>query len=86
MRRPRINLNFNFIRDIAPVASIARVPNIMEVHPSFPARTVPEFIAYAEDNPGKINIAIPSNGASGHVSAELFKMMTRINTVHDPPR
>jgi tripartite-type tricarboxylate transporter receptor subunit TctC len=80
------NLNFNFIRDIAPVASIARVPNVMEVHPSFPARTVPEFIAYAEANPGKINIAIPGNGASGHVSAELFKMMTRINTVHVPYR
>jgi tripartite-type tricarboxylate transporter receptor subunit TctC len=79
-------LNFNFIRDIAPVATIARVPNVMEVHPSFPAKTVPEFIAYAKANPGKVNVAIPGNGASGHMSGELFKMITEINTIHVPYR
>jgi tripartite-type tricarboxylate transporter receptor subunit TctC len=79
-------LNFNFIRDIAAVASIARVPNVMEVHPSFPAKTVPEFIAYAKANPAKINVAIPGNGAGGHLSGEMFKMMTGINTVPVPYR
>jgi tripartite-type tricarboxylate transporter receptor subunit TctC len=79
-------LNFNFIRDIAPVASILGVPNIMEVNPSFPAKTVPEFIAYAKANPGKINMASPGTGSSIHVSGELFKMMAGANMVHVPYR
>jgi tripartite-type tricarboxylate transporter receptor subunit TctC len=69
-------LNFNFIRDLAPVAGIMVVPVVMVVHPSFPATTVPEFIAYAKANPGKINIASGTIGGPGHVTAELFKMMT----------
>src|SRR5262245_35348520 len=69
-------LNFNFIRDIAPVAGLIRVPNVMEVNPSVPAKTVPEFIAYAKANPGKINLASSGNGTSIHMSGELFKMMT----------
>jgi tripartite-type tricarboxylate transporter receptor subunit TctC len=80
------NLNFNFIRDIAPVASIIRVPLVMEVNPSVPARTVLEFIAYAKDNPGKLNMASPGYGTSQHVSGELFKMMTGINLIHVPYR
>jgi tripartite-type tricarboxylate transporter receptor subunit TctC len=80
------NLNFNFIRDIAPVASIIRVPLVMEVNTSFPARSVPEFIAYAKANPGKINMASPGYGTSQHVSGELFKMMTGINMIHVPYR
>jgi len=79
-------LNFNFIRDIAPVAGIVRVPNVMVVHPSFPAKTVPEFIAYAKANPGKISMASAGNGTPSHVSGELFKMMTRVNMVHVPYR
>jgi tripartite-type tricarboxylate transporter receptor subunit TctC len=79
-------LNFNFIRDIAPVASIARVPNIMEVHPSFPAKTVPEFIAYAKANSGKISMASGGVGTSQHVAGELFKMMAGIDMVHVPYR
>jgi tripartite-type tricarboxylate transporter receptor subunit TctC len=79
-------LNFNFIRDITPVASIMRVPNIMEVNPLFPAKTVPEFIAYAKANPGKINMASPGVGSSIHVSGELFKMMAGVNMVHVPYR
>jgi tripartite-type tricarboxylate transporter receptor subunit TctC len=79
-------LNFNFIRDIAPVASPVRVPNVMEVNPAFPVRSVPEFIAYAKANPGKINFASPGIGSSIHVSGELFKMMTGINMVHVPYR
>jgi tripartite-type tricarboxylate transporter receptor subunit TctC len=80
------NLNFNFIRDITPVASIVRGPLVMEVHPSFPAKTVPEFIAYAKTNPGKINMASGGNGSPQHVAGELFKMMTGINIVHVPYR
>jgi tripartite-type tricarboxylate transporter receptor subunit TctC len=78
------NLNFNFIRDIAPVASILRVPNVILVHPSFPAATVPEFIAYAKANPGKINMATAGIGSTPHIFGELFKMMTGVNllTVH----
>jgi len=78
------NLNYNFIRDIAPVASIMRVPNIMEVNPSFPAKTVPEFIAYAKANPGKINIATGGIGTSQHINSELFKMTAGVDlvTVH----
>jgi tripartite-type tricarboxylate transporter receptor subunit TctC len=80
------NLNFNFIRDIAPVASIFRVPNVLVVNPSFPAKTVPEFIAYARANPGKINFASPGIGTSIHLSGELFKMMADVNLVHVPYR
>jgi tripartite-type tricarboxylate transporter receptor subunit TctC len=80
------NLNFNFIGDIAPVASINRVALVMVVTPSFPAKTVPEFIAYAKANPGKVNMASAGNGSPGHVSGELFKMMTGINIVHVPYR
>ena len=79
-------LNFNFIRDIAPVASIIREPNVMVVHPSVPAKTVPEFIAYAKANPGKINMASAGNGSRAHVAGELFKMMTGVNMVHVPYR
>ena len=79
-------LSFNFIRDIAPVASISHVPHVMVVHPSFPAKTVPEFIAYAKANPGKINMASAGNGTGGHVAGELFKMMTGVNMVHVPYR
>src|ERR1700693_6209091 len=69
------NLNYNFIRDIAPVAGIMRVPNVMEVNSSFPARTVPEFIAYGKANPGTIHFGSGGIGSSIHLSAELFKMM-----------
>ena len=79
-------LNFNFIRDIAPVAGIIRVPLVMEVHPSVPAKTVPEFIAYAKANPGKINMASAGIGTAPHVSGELFKMMTGVDMVHVPYR
>jgi tripartite-type tricarboxylate transporter receptor subunit TctC len=79
-------LNFNFIRDIAPVASIWRVPNVLVVNQSFPAKTVPEFIVYAKANPGKINFASPGIGSSIHMSGELFKMMTGVNIVHVPYR
>jgi tripartite-type tricarboxylate transporter receptor subunit TctC len=79
-------LNYNFIRDIAPVASIDRVPNVMEINPSVPAKTVPEFIAYAKANPGKINMASGGNGTSQHVSGELFKMMTGVEMQHVPYR
>ena len=72
-------LNFNFIRDIAPVASIMRAPNVMVVNPSVPAKTVPEFIAYAKANPGKINMASGGIGTSPHLAGELFKMMTGVN-------
>jgi tripartite-type tricarboxylate transporter receptor subunit TctC len=79
-------LNFDFIRDIAPVASINRGPLVMEVNPLVPAKTVPEFIAYARANPGKINMASPGNGTAGHVAGELFKMMTGVNMLHVPYR
>jgi len=80
------NLNFNFVRDIAPVASIMRVPLVMEVNPSVPVKTVPEFIAYAKANPGKITYASAGIGTPQHVSAELFKMMTGVQMVHVPYR
>jgi tripartite-type tricarboxylate transporter receptor subunit TctC len=80
------NLNFNFIRDIAPVASFASGASVMVVNPSVPARTVPEFIAYAKANPGKISMASQGVGGTGHVSGELFKMMTGVNLVHVPYR
>jgi tripartite-type tricarboxylate transporter receptor subunit TctC len=79
-------LNFNFIRDIAPVAGIASQPLIMEVNPSVPARTVPEFIAYAKANPGKLNMASAGKGSVDHLSGELFKMMTGVNMLHVPYR
>jgi tripartite-type tricarboxylate transporter receptor subunit TctC len=80
------NLSFVFLRDIAPVASIIRTSNVMEVHPSFPAKTVPEFIAYAKANPGKINMASAGSGSSQHMAGELFKMMAGVNMVHVPYR
>ena len=79
-------LNFNFIRDIAPVAGIIRVPLIMEVHPSVPAKTVAEFIAYAKARPGKINMGSGGIGTTLHVSGELFKMMTGVDMLHVPYR
>jgi tripartite-type tricarboxylate transporter receptor subunit TctC len=79
-------LNFNFIRDIAPVASIVATTYVMVVNPSIPAKTVPEFIAYAKANPGKINMASTGNGSGTHVFGELFKMMTGVNMVHVPYR
>ena len=75
------NLSFNFSRDIAPVASIVRVPNVMVVNPSVPAQTVPEFIAYAKANPGKINMATAGSGSITHMSGELFKQMAGVNLV-----
>ena len=79
-------LNFNFLRDIAPVSGIISIPFIMAVNPSFPAKTVSEFIAYARANPGKVNMASGGNGTAGHLSGELFKMMAGINMVHVPYR
>ena len=79
-------LNFNFIRGIAPVAGIIRVPLIMEVHPSVPAKTVAEFIAYAKANPGKINMGSGGIGTTLHVSGELFKMMAGVDMLHVPYR
>ena len=79
-------LKFDFIRDIAPVASIAGQTQIMEVNPSVPAKTVPEFIAYAKANPGKLNMASFGNGNISHVCGELFKMMTGVNMLHVPYR
>jgi len=79
-------LNFDFIRDIALVASIYRVPQVMEVNPSFPAKTLPELVAYAKANPGKINFASAGNGSVAHVTAELFKMMAGVNMQHVPYR
>ena len=75
------NLSFNFLSDIAPVAGITREPLVMVVHPSVPARTVPEFIAYAKANPGKVKMASTGNGSSPHVTGELFKMMTGVDVV-----
>jgi tripartite-type tricarboxylate transporter receptor subunit TctC len=79
-------LNFNFIRDIAPVASISRETTVMVVNPSFPAKTVPEFIAYAKANPGKISLASAGIGTPNHLSGELFKTMTGVNMTHVPYR
>jgi tripartite-type tricarboxylate transporter receptor subunit TctC len=80
------DLNFNFVRDIAPVACIGGGNYVMVVTPSFPAKTIPEFIAYAKANPGRINMASPGNGTAVHVFGELFKMMTGIDMVHVPYR
>jgi len=79
-------INFNFIRDIAPVAGIIRAPNVMELHPSVPAKSVLEFIAYAKANPGKVNYASAGTGTSLHMAGELFKMMAGIDMVHVPYR
>lgn len=79
-------LNFDFIRDIAPVATIFRGPFVMVVNPGVPAKTVPEFIAYAKANPGKINYASVGNGSPAHLGTELFKMMTGVDMVHVPYR
>jgi tripartite-type tricarboxylate transporter receptor subunit TctC len=79
-------LSFNFMRDFAPVASIGREPFVMLVHPSVPARSVPEFIAYAKANPGKINMASAGTGSAGHFAGELFKMMAGVDLVHVPFR
>jgi tripartite-type tricarboxylate transporter receptor subunit TctC len=79
-------LNFNFMRDIAPVATIGRSIFVMVVHPSIPAKTLPEFIAYAKANPGKLSMASGGIGAAGHVTGELFKMMAGLNMIHVPYR
>jgi tripartite-type tricarboxylate transporter receptor subunit TctC len=79
-------LNFDFIRDIAPVASSMRAPGLMVVNPSVPANTVPEFIAHVKTNPGKVNMASAGNGTTGHMFGELFKFMTGLNMVHVPYR
>jgi tripartite-type tricarboxylate transporter receptor subunit TctC len=78
------NLPFDFVHDIAPIAGIDRVPLVMEVNPSFPAKTVPEFIAYAKANPGKVNMASAGVGGPQHVAGELFKYMAAVNLVHVP--
>jgi tripartite-type tricarboxylate transporter receptor subunit TctC len=80
------NLNFNFIRDSAPVAGVMRVPNVLEVNPSVPVNTVPELIAYAKANPDKLNLASSGVGTSIHMSGELFKMMTGVKMLHVPYR
>src|SRR5262245_2975985 len=79
-------LHFNIVRDIAPIATITRGPLVMEVNPSVPTRTVPEFIAYAKANPRKLNMASPGIGTTPHVAGELFKMMTGVDLVHVPYR
>jgi tripartite-type tricarboxylate transporter receptor subunit TctC len=80
------NLRFSFVRDMAPVALIGRIPLVMELHPSVPAKTVPEFVAYAKANPGRINIASSGNATPLHVAAELFKQMAGVDLVHVPYR
>lgn len=79
-------LSFNFIRDLAPIAGVTRLPLVMVINPSVPATTVPEFIAYARENPGKLNMASPGAGTSPHVAGELFKMTTSTNLIHVPYR
>jgi len=79
-------LSFSFLHDIAPVAGLIRVPNVMEVNPGVPAKTVPEFIAYAKANPGKVNFASGGSGTSVHMSGELFKMLAGVSMVHVPYR
>jgi tripartite-type tricarboxylate transporter receptor subunit TctC len=79
-------LNFSFVRDIAPVASVMRIPQIIDVHPSLPVKTLPEFIAYAKANPGKLNMGSGGVGTPQHVAGELFKMMTGVSIVHVPYR
>jgi tripartite-type tricarboxylate transporter receptor subunit TctC len=79
-------ISYNFLRDIAPVASVVRVPNVVVVHPSLPVRTIPELIAYAKANPGRINVESAGAGSLSHVAGELFKMMTGVDVVHVPYR
>src|SRR5262249_1894338 len=79
-------LNFNFIRDIEPVTAVVRLPNIMVVHPSVPAKSVPEFIAYAKANPGRINMAYSTSGGTDHLAGELFKIMVGVDMVGVPYR
>src|SRR5262249_10072515 len=79
-------LSFNLTPDIAPVAAISREPNVVVVNPSFPAKTVPEFIAYAKANSGRINMASAGNGSTSHLAGELFNRMTGVNLVHVPYR
>jgi tripartite-type tricarboxylate transporter receptor subunit TctC len=79
-------LSYNFIRDITPVAGVTRVPLVMVVHPSFQARTIPEFIAYAKANPGKVDMASAGNGSTPHMAGELFKMMAGVDMTHVPYR
>src|SRR6266446_10408473 len=79
-------LNYNFARDIEPIAGIIGVSNVVEIHPAVPAKTLPEFIAYAKANPGKINMGSAGNGSSSHMAGELFKMMAGVNLVHVPYR
>src|SRR5260370_15349238 len=79
-------LNFNFVRDIAPVAGIIRGPYVIVVNPSVPAKTVPELIAYAKANPRKLNMASPGTGTGPHIAGELFKMMAGVHMVHVPYR
>jgi len=79
-------LNFDFLRDIVPVASISREASVIVLHPSFPATTVPDFIAYARANPGKVNMASAGNGAASHAAGELFNMMAGVNMIHVPYR
>jgi tripartite-type tricarboxylate transporter receptor subunit TctC len=80
------NLKFNIVRDIAPIAAVVSLPNVMVVNPSVSARTVSEFVAYAKANPGKLNMASGGNGSSSHLAGELFKMMAGVNLVHVPYR
>jgi len=79
-------LSFNVLRDIAPVAGLIRMPQVMAIHPAVPSNSIPEFIAYARANPGKINYASPGNGTGPHLTAELFKMLTGVDMVHVPYR
>jgi tripartite-type tricarboxylate transporter receptor subunit TctC len=79
-------LNYNLIHDIAPIAGLIQFSNVMEVNPSFPAKTVPEFVAYAKANPGRVSVASPGIGTTQHLSSELFKMMTGVTMVHVPYR
>src|SRR4051812_14915709 len=79
-------LNFNFLAEAEPVAGLIRFPNVVVVNPSLPVKTIPELIAYAKANPGKLNMASSGNGSTIHMSGELFKMLTGINMVHVPYR
>jgi tripartite-type tricarboxylate transporter receptor subunit TctC len=79
-------LNFNFLRDITPVGGVMRTPHVMVVNSSVPAKSIPEFIAYAKANPGKLNMASSGTGSTIHMAGELFKMMTGVNMVHVPYR
>ena len=79
-------LNHNFLRDIVPIAGLIRFPNVVVVNPSVPVKTIPELIAYAKANPGKLNMASSGNGSTIHMSGELFKMMTGVNMIHVPYR